>query len=127
VGLSGAQAVRTGTYIVSNIALSAVKSQAVTDQFGGNRAIPGATITYTVVITPTGTGTAGTALFADVIPANTTYASGSLRLNGVVQTDITGDDAGGFESTPAPRVVVGLGNLTQASGPQTIQFSATIN
>jgi uncharacterized repeat protein (TIGR01451 family) len=127
VGLSGAQATRSGTYIVSNIALSAVKSQTVTDQFGGNRPVPGATITYTVVITPTGTGTAGTALFADVIPANTTYSAGSLRLNGVLQTDITGDDAGGFESTPAPRVVMSLGNLTQASGPQTIQFSATIN
>jgi hypothetical protein len=45
----------------------------------------------------------------------------------VPQTDITGDDAGRFESTPAPRVAVSLGNLTQASGPQTIQFSATIN
>jgi len=127
VGLSGAQATRNGTYIVSNIALSAVKSQTVTDPFGGNRPVPGATITYTVVITPTGTGTAGSALFSDPIPANTTYAAGSLRLNTVVQTDITGDDSGRFESTPTPRVVVVLGNLTQASGPQTIQFSATIN
>jgi uncharacterized repeat protein (TIGR01451 family) len=127
VGLSGAQATRNGTYIVSNIALSAVKSQAVADQFLGNRAIPGATITYTVVITPTGTGTAGTALFIDNIPGNTTYAAGSLRLNGVLQTDATGDDAGRFESAPTPRVVVAMGNLTQASGPQTIQFSAIIN
>lgn len=127
VGLSGAQATRSGTYIVSNIALSALKSQLVTDQFGGNRPIPGATIVYTVVITPTGTGTAGTALFSDDIPASTTYAAGSLSLNGVLQTDVSGDDAGRYESTPTPRVVVGLGNLTQASGPQTIQFSATIN
>jgi uncharacterized repeat protein (TIGR01451 family) len=127
VGLSGAQATRSGTYIVSNIALSALKSQVVADQFGGNRAIPGATITYTVVITPTGTGTAGSALFSDDMPANTTYAAGSLRLNGVLQTDVSGDDAGRYESAPTPRVVVGLGNLTQAGGPQTIQFSATIN
>lgn len=127
VGLSGAQATRSGTYIVSNIALSAVKSQVVADQFGGNRPIPGATIVYTVVITPTGSGTAGTALFSDDIPGNTTYAAGSLLLNGVPQTDAGGDDAGRYETTPTPRVVVGLGNLTQASGPQTIRFSAIIN
>jgi uncharacterized repeat protein (TIGR01451 family) len=127
VGLSGAQATQSGTYIVSNIALAAVKTQTVTDQFGGNRAIPGATITYTVVITPTGSGTAATATFIDNIPANTTYAAGSLRLNGTAQTDLSGDDAGRFEATPTARVVVVLGNLTQASGPQTIQFSAVIN
>jgi uncharacterized repeat protein (TIGR01451 family) len=127
VGLSGAQVTRSGTYIVSNIALSAVKSQGVVDQFGGSRPIPGATITYTVVITPSGTGTAGTALFTDAIPGNTSYVVGSLRLNGALQSDVGGDDAGFYEATPTPRVVVSLGNLTQASGPQTIQFSATIN
>ena len=50
-----------------------------------------------------------------------------LRLNGAALTDGADVDAGDFSTTPAARVRVTLGNLTQASGSQTIEFAVTIN
>jgi uncharacterized repeat protein (TIGR01451 family) len=127
VGTSGADAFATGTYLVADIAIAANKTATVSDPFGGTRPMPGATIVYQVVVTATGTGTANGALFSDAIPANTTYVAASLRLNGNALTDAGDADAGQFVAAPSPRVNVNLGNLTQASGPQTIRFSVLIN
>ena len=97
------------------------------DQFGGARPIPGARITYTIVVSATGTGSASNAVFNDDIPANTTYVPGTLRLNSIALTDGADADAGVYESAPAARVSVALGGLTQAGGSQTIEFAVTIN
>lgn len=126
VGTSGGAASVFGEYLVGDIQISAVKSQTVLDPFGGNRPLPGAAITYQVVVTPTGTGTALAAAFRDAIPANTTYVAGSLRLNGTTLSDAPDGDAGSFVTAPA-RVAVGLGDLTSAAGPQTIVFRVTID
>ena len=126
IGSSGGQVARLGSYQVGDILLSAVKSQAVQDPFGGSQPIPGATITYQIVVTTTGTGTALGAAFKDPIPASTTYVAGSLRLNGATLTDPIDGDVGSFELGPA-RVAVSLGDLTTATGPQTIDFRVTIN
>jgi uncharacterized repeat protein (TIGR01451 family) len=127
VGTTGADADATGEYIVSDISLAAVKSQTVVDQFGGARPVPGARINYRIVVTATGTGTATAAAFRDNIPANTTYVAGTLRLNAATLTDASDTDAGAYVTTPAPQVQVQLGNLTQASGPQTVEFAVVIN
>jgi uncharacterized repeat protein (TIGR01451 family) len=126
IGTSGGEAAVFGQYLVGGILVSAVKSQAVQDPFGGSQPIPGATITYQVVVTATGTGTALGATFRDPIPASTTYVAGSLRLNGAPLTDAADGDTGSFASGPA-RVAVSLGDLTNATGPQTIDFRVTIN
>jgi uncharacterized repeat protein (TIGR01451 family) len=127
-GGTGDQAVQSGKYVVaSNLTLTAVKTQTFVDTLGGARPIPGATITYSIAITPTGTGTGTAAAFTDLIPANTTFKPGSIRLNAAALTDATGDDAGEYLTAPAPQVKVLLGNLTQASGVQTVQFAVTIN
>jgi uncharacterized repeat protein (TIGR01451 family) len=126
VGSSGGEAAVFGQYLVGDILLSAVKSQAVLDPFGGNQPIPGAAITYQVVVTATGTGIALGTAFTDPIPANTTYVAGSMRLNGAPLTDAADADAGSFVSGPA-RVAVSLGDLTSAAGPQTIDFRVTID
>jgi uncharacterized repeat protein (TIGR01451 family) len=127
VGTTGAAAQIFGEYLVEALQISAVKSQTVLDQFGGARPLPGARITYQIVVTATGTGSATTVNFSDAIPANTTYVAGSLALNSVALSDTTGNDAGEYTATPTPRVLVSLGNLTAASGPQTIAFAVTIN
>jgi len=127
VGTTGATALTTGTYLVSGITVNAVKSQVVVDQFGGARPVPGARINYTIAVSATGTGTATAAVFSDNIPANTTYVPGTLRLNGGALTDGADVDAGDYAATPTARVRVTLGNLTQASGSQTIEFAVTIN
>jgi uncharacterized repeat protein (TIGR01451 family) len=85
-------------------------------------------VTYQVVVTPTGTGNATGVVFTDAIPASTTYLPASLKLNGNPLTDDGADaDAGSFQTLPSRAVRVALGNLTQASGPQTITFVVTID
>jgi len=126
-GTTGADSEATGQYLVAGVAVSAVKTQAVADQFGGTRPVPGARINYTIVVSATGTGSASATLFNDNIPANTTYVPGTLRLNSVALSDGADADAGEFSTTPNARVRVQLGTLTQASGSQTIQFAVTIN
>src|SRR5262249_23323177 len=127
IGTSGGTVTASGSYVVAAMQLSAVKSQSITNPFGNTQPTPGARIDYQGVITPTGTGTASAVLFNDGIPANTTYIAGSLRVNNVVQTDAVDADAGDFLATPTPMVRANLGDLTQASGAQTIVFSVTIN
>ena len=77
IGTSGGEAAVFGEYFVGNIQISAVKSQTVIDPFGGTRPIPGATITYQVVVSATGAGAALGTAFTDSIPADTTYVAGS--------------------------------------------------
>jgi uncharacterized repeat protein (TIGR01451 family) len=127
VGTTGADAQLFGEYLVAGLQLTALKSQSVQDQFGGSRPVPGARISYQIVVTANGSGTALAAAFSDLIPATTTYVVGSLKLNNAVLTDNADADAGLFVSAPAPEVRITLGNLTQAAGPQTIQFAVTIN
>jgi uncharacterized repeat protein (TIGR01451 family) len=127
VGTTGADGEATGQYLVSGITVNAVKSQTVVDQFGGARPVPGARINYSIAVSATGSGTATAAVFTDNVPANTTYVPGTLRLNGAALTDGADVDAGDFAATPTARVRVTLGNLTQASGSQTIDFAVTIN
>jgi uncharacterized repeat protein (TIGR01451 family) len=127
LGTTGGTANSIGTYVAGSITLTAVKSQVVADQFGGNQPVPGATITYQIVITPSGAGTATNAVFSDAIPANTTYKPGTLKLNGAGLTDGNDADAGQFVGSPTAQVSVALGTLTAASSAQTINFAVTIN
>ncbi len=127
VGTTGADSDATGQYLVAGVSVSAVKSQAVADQFGGTRPVPGARINYTIVVSATGSGSASASVFSDNIPVNTTYVPGTLRLNSAPLSDAADADAGDFSTTPNARVSVQLGTLTQASGSQTIQFAVTIN
>ena len=126
-GTSGAEAQIYGEYLVGAVNVSAVKSQTVTNAFGNSEPVPGATIAYRVVVTAGGSGTALGAAFRDTIPANTTYVAGSLKRNGAALTDAADADSGAYVTAPAPAVTVALGDLTSASGAQTIEFAVTIN
>jgi uncharacterized repeat protein (TIGR01451 family) len=126
-GATGAAATLSGEYVVTGLQLTAVKSQAISDRSGGQRASPGARIDYQIVVTAIGSGTASAAVFSDLIPANTTYVTGSLQLNSVTLSDSADADAGEFTNSPAPEVRVNLGDLTSASAAQTIGFAVTIN
>jgi uncharacterized repeat protein (TIGR01451 family) len=127
VGMSGALAASTGQDQVAGVTVTAVKTQAVVDQFGGNRPLPTARINYTVTVQAVGAGGAANTVFTDNIPLNTTYVPGTLRLNSTLLSDTAADDAGEFIGTPNAHVRVTLGTLTQASGTQTIQFAVSIN
>lgn len=117
----------TGVYSVNAPALSFVKSAVITDLLGGNSPSDGATITYTLLVSVSGSGTADNVIITDAIPANTTYTSNSLTLNAGSLSDGADADAGDFNISNANNITVDLGTLNNASGNQTITFAVTIN
>lgn len=127
VGTSRADAANSGQYVIGDIQLDVVKSATIVDPFGGTDPVPGAQITYRIVVTPIGSQTATNVIVDDPIPANTTYLPNSMTLNGGALTDAADADAGTFTAAPAPQVSVSLGDLTGASGVQTVEFTVTID
>ncbi len=127
IGTTGGEAADLGEYLVSEVAVSVTKAQAVTDPFGGSEPLPGSTITYTITVEVTSTGTASTSVLSDAIPTFTTYVPNSMTLNGSPLTDAADADAGEFNTAGIPSVVVQLGDLTQTDGIQTIVFEVQID
>ena len=127
VGASGGSDVDVGEYVVADVQLNVVKSVAVADPFGGTEPVPGATLTYTITVEVTNAGTATGAVFSDPVPTNTTYVASTITLNGGALSDATDADAGELDVSGLPAVVVRLGDLTQASGVQTVSFEVTID
>lgn len=127
MGASGGSATAVAEYLVSGVTVDVSKSVTVLDPFGGSAPIPGATLTYTVMIQVTDDGTAADSTFTDPIPENTTFVPASLSLNGSSLTDAADADAGEFNAGATPEVRVALGDLTQASGLQTVAFDVTID
>jgi uncharacterized repeat protein (TIGR01451 family) len=115
-------------YNIQAASLAVVKSAAIISDpvngAGANRkAIPGAVIEYTIVVTNAGTASATAVALSDNIPANTTYVPGSMRLNAAVLTDAALDDAGTFTGTA---VNVNAGTVASAGGTATVLFRVTI-
>lgn len=127
IGSTGGEDSDIGEYLVSDVLLSLVKSQVVVDPNGGAEPIPGATLTYTISAEVQSAGVATGSVISDDIPTFTTYAPGSITLNGLALSDAIDADAGEFDNGGTPRVVIRLGDLTQADGIQTIVFSVTID
>lgn len=127
IGASGGDDVQFGEYLVSDVQISIQKSVVITDLFGGNEPTVGSTLTYTITVEVTNAGTATGAVVSDPIPANTTYVADSIELNSNPITDVSGDDAGEFDTSGAPTVVVRLGDLTSGDGIQTVVFQVTID
>jgi uncharacterized repeat protein (TIGR01451 family) len=116
-----------GTYTVSIAVVNLGKAVAVIDQLGGSNAVAGATLRYTLTVTVSGSGTANSVVVRDPFPANTTYAAGTLHLNGTMLTDAADADAGDAGFTLPGEVTVNLGSLTAASPAQTIVFDVWID
>ena len=126
VGSTGATATVAGEYFVSDVQVAIAKSQVVADPFGGNEPVPGATITYTLIVDVT-TGTATAAVVRDPIPTFTSYVAGSLTLNAAALSDAADTDAGELDTSSAPEIVVRLGDLSPTDGTQTIEFTVVID
>lgn len=128
VGNSGGTSSDAGTYVVADL-LSLVKSVVINDPMGGNQPVPGAIMTYTIVVTVTGSGTAAGVVITDPIPTNTTYVANSITLNTIAQTDASDSptDESDYNITNAGSITVNLGDLISASPVQTITFDVTIN
>lgn len=81
-------------------------------------AAPGATLTYLMTAHNSGASNATNVVISDSVPANTTFVTGSIQVNGVTNAGDT-DKSGNTISTPASTITPG-GNLT-------LQFQATVN
>jgi uncharacterized repeat protein (TIGR01451 family) len=86
---------------------------------------PGTVLTYQVVVTNNGLGSAVGVVLTDPAPAFTNYVAGSMRLNGVAKTDAPADDEGDFGNTTPGAVTMTIGVLAP-SGSVTITFQVTI-
>ncbi|WP_303905333.1 hypothetical protein [Thiohalomonas denitrificans] len=120
-----------GTYTVTSAALTVSKSVAVTDDpFNGTtdpKAIPGATMRYTIDVQNGSTTTAAdNVVLVDAPPANTSYEVGTITLNGAAKTDGAGDDEADFNGTNANAVTVTIPTVA-AGGTATITFDVTID
>lgn len=122
VGATGADGFDAGFYAVSATAVALVKSATVADPFGGTSAVPGATISYSLVATVSGSGSLANLAIGDAIPTGSVYKPGSIRLEGAALTDLADADAG--EISPSG-VAVRLGTVP-AGQARTVTFQVTI-
>lgn len=127
IGTSGGAATTRGSYVVSTLDVSIVKSAAITDLSSGSLPMTGSTISYTLTVSVIGTGTVTGLVITDVIPANITYVAGTLRLNGSLLSDSADGDAGDVGISAVNTVTVTLGNVTDGSAAQNITFDVTID
>jgi uncharacterized repeat protein (TIGR01451 family) len=119
------QANREGTYIVSGLTVSVAKTVvSIADSRGGASFEPGATITYRVVVTLSGSGTAANLAVNDPLPAELNYVPGSITVGGATRTDGLDADNASFS---AGTVSVSFGNSNGPAALPAIEFRATLN
>lgn len=122
-GLTSADADDVGALIASIASLTLNKTAVVADPFGGTEPVPGATITFSIVASVSGSGTLTDLLITDAIPADTTYALETITLDTASQTDADDTDVGTFNGT-AVEVAIGDANAGESF---TITFDVTID
>lgn len=124
VGTSQAQASRIGSYLVSNVALSILKTVvSVLDPRGGSNVESGSMLTYRITVTLSGAGSVDNLIITDPVPAQTTYVAGSMLVNSATRTDAVDADNAQYS---ANTVTVDFGN-TASPVVHVIDFRTTIN
>lgn len=123
VGLTGADDQDDGAFVVSTASVALSKSAQIADPLGGSEPVPGATITYTLTATVSGSGSVSGLSVNDPIPADTTYVPGSITLGGSPLTDAVDSDAGRFASGA---VSVAIGTVA-GGNVRTVTFRVRIN
>ena len=123
-------------YTVQSATLGVFKSsRVVSDLVSGinPKALPGATVEYCIAVQNTGSVAATSVAIEDLIPANTTFVTGSILLGATVtdyglatQSCSAGSAGGSYTTTPSPRVNGTLASVGAASTSGLI-FRVTIN
>lgn len=124
VGMTGAAATARGALTSAVASVQLVKSVSLRDPFGGTGAVPGTVATFTIEARVTGTGEVANLNVTDAIPAGTTYAPGTLKLDGSALSDAADSDAG--TASNGSGVAVRLGNVP-AGARRSVTFNVTIN
>ena len=98
----------------------------VTKQVDRTAAAAGDTLTYTLDYVASGTDSASAVQIADTIPAGASYMAGTIRFNGVPQTDAADGDAGRLVAVGNGVVAVSLGTVA-AGAAGSLTFQARVN
>jgi uncharacterized repeat protein (TIGR01451 family) len=115
-----------GIFVVVSVDVALTKSSVVDDGFGGSLVIPGSTITYTIVVDVTGTGSVDNLVIDDDIPTDTTYVGSSMTFDTVAQIDSGGGDEGELSGGTKGTVVFTIGTVS-AVGQHTLTFDVTVD
>lgn len=124
VGTTGAFAAARGALASSIAGVQLNKSVTLRDPFGGSAAVPGATATFTIEASVTGSGSVADLVVSDAIPAGTTYVPGSLALDAAPLSDGADADAGTASDSAGIRVDLGT---TPAGTRRAVTFAVTID
>jgi len=120
----------TDAYVIVTATLQATKSQmVVTDPINGGtnpKAIPEATVRYTIAVTNNGSVDAENVSIVDMIPTDTSYVAGTLTLGGSGLTDADDADEGDYNVTNAGGLTVVLASIAPAA-TSTITFDVTVD
>jgi uncharacterized repeat protein (TIGR01451 family) len=120
VGPSQGMATARGSYLVSGLAASVVKTASVA---GGGEAARGKTLIYSITVSLSGTGIATGLVVTDPLPAELTYVPDSITVNAASRTDAADGDNAAFAGNT---VSVDFGD-TAAPATHVITFSAIVN
>jgi uncharacterized repeat protein (TIGR01451 family) len=124
VGTTGAIATARGALIVGVANVELIKSVTLRDPFGGTSAVPGTIATFTIRAEVTGSGTINDLVITDLIPEGTTYAPGTLTLDGAPLSDAEDGDAGSASDTAG--IAVDLGDVV-ATANRSVTFDVVID
>ena len=123
-GTTEARAIARGNLLVGMTSVALTKAVALRDPFGGTGALPGSIASFTITATVSGSGSVADLVVTDAIPDGTTYAPGSLRLDGTPLTDAADADAG--QGSDAEGIRVALGTVA-AGSVHAITFDVAID
>lgn len=124
VGTTGASALAPGRLVAGIASVELTKAVSLTDPFGGSSAVPGSLATFTITARVSGSGAVEDLVVSDAIPDGTTYAAGSLALDGAALSDAGDADAGSASDVDGVRVE--LGDVA-AGTSHAITFDVTVN
>lgn len=115
--------------LVSVTKVSAVLSDPVNGSSATAKAIPGSIVRYTITVKndPAAAGNASSVIAVDPVPSQLNYVAGSIKLNGVAQTDASDSptDNSNYGVTTAGAVTVDLGTMTPGT-THVITFDTTV-
>lgn len=123
VGASGADDTALSSLQASLATITLSKAAAIVDQFGGDQPVPGATVTYSLTATATGSGQVQNLQISDIIPNGTTYEAASLKLDGGSLTDAVDGDVGNAGSSGIAVILP----TVQGGTTRVVTFSVKIN
>lgn len=122
----------TSTFVVSDIDVTIAKAITATRDnlgAGGNKAVPGAEVDYSLTVTVTGTGTANSVIVSDPLPTQLKLKSGitgTITVGGVAKTASSTDTDGAAYDANTNTITVDLGNITAGASATAIQFTTVI-